>query len=185
MRAIASFFVFIRIFICGFLILVSDLSSPLASAQYGGGSYAPPLPDSPIDVLDYNDQGVDIELRAHNKDLLGDSISSDTGALSFRHVDVSIPGNSHLPVVFARYLDSGKERLGDGKEIAGGASGTTFRDAAQKADAYGGEAGDYVKVSSDAYVTPDGMSLSTHAVQNQKTGEIFEPKSIINERAKK
>src|SRR5690606_37111825 len=37
-------------------------------------------------------------------DIAGESLDLNSGQLSFRHVDVSIPGNSALPVEFARTL---------------------------------------------------------------------------------
>jgi RHS repeat-associated protein len=47
---------------------------------------------------------VDVESKVATlgRDFVGDSIDEASGNLSFRHVDVSLPGNSHLPVEFAR-----------------------------------------------------------------------------------
>ncbi|MEO1040184.1 MAG: hypothetical protein AAFX09_11615, partial [Pseudomonadota bacterium] len=42
-----------------------------------------------------------------SNELMGDTISPDDGSLSFYHVDVSLPGNSDLPVQFARSTGTG------------------------------------------------------------------------------
>lgn len=50
-------------------------------------------------------------LAAHDFGLLGETINLQTGALSFETVDVSIPGNSSLPVEFRRRLNPGQMEL--------------------------------------------------------------------------
>lgn len=40
----------------------------------------------------------------------GDTIDPRTGELSFRHTDISIPGNFDLPVEFTRYINSDPHR---------------------------------------------------------------------------
>jgi RHS repeat-associated protein len=45
------------------------------------------------------------DLQAHDFTLLGDSINLSTGGIQFDTVDVSLPGNSHLPVEFRRRLN--------------------------------------------------------------------------------
>ncbi|MEL7480522.1 MAG: hypothetical protein AAGJ29_03095, partial [Pseudomonadota bacterium] len=62
-------------------------------------------------------QNVDERLVAHGVDVLGDQIDLNTGALSFEHVDVSIPGNSSLPVEIRRSIRQSTpydEKLGFG-----------------------------------------------------------------------
>lgn len=78
----------------------------------------------------------------------------------------------------------GELKNGGGTVIAGGDSGTIFRDADKVAATLGGnvQGGDLVKVTSESFEAADGMILSTHAVRNEKTGEVFDMKSIINER---
>ena len=48
------------------------------------------------------DRGDDYSLMQLDYGLMGDSHDIDTGSLSFRQLDVSIPGNSSIPVEFAR-----------------------------------------------------------------------------------
>lgn len=72
-------------------------NSSLALAQYGG----PPVGD-PIRFEDHYTTGVTHKITAHNKDLMGDAIDLDTGALSFKHVDLDLPGNFGIPVRFGR-----------------------------------------------------------------------------------
>ncbi len=50
-----------------------------------------------------------------------------------------------------------------------------LRNEARLVAEYGGQAGDWVKVTSDAVRTEKGM-MQTHAYRNTKTGEIVEPK---------
>ena len=49
-------------------------------------------------------------LEAHGDDLMGDMIDKVTGALTFSHTDVSIPGNSGLEVALRRKLSQGYKR---------------------------------------------------------------------------
>ena len=58
----------------------------------------------------HNGNGSTADVADINSDLLGDSIDLDTGELSFRHVDISIPGNSNLPVEFVRIINSDPDR---------------------------------------------------------------------------
>ncbi len=46
-------------------------------------------------------------VEASDANLLGDAIGLESGSLSFRQVDVSLPGNSDLPVEFARTYSVG------------------------------------------------------------------------------
>ena len=66
-----------------------------------------------------------------------------------------------------------------GTIIAGGNGETIFRNAEYAAQKYGGSAADYVKKSSSGYKIPDGRTISTHWIENIKTGERFEFKTII------
>ena len=49
---------------------------------------------------------------------------------------------------------------------------------------YGGNASDWQKVSSDAYKSTDGGHVEIHAYRNIKTGQVVEPKSIVNPQVK-
>lgn len=55
-------------------------------------------------------------VEAHGTDLFGDQVSLANGAVSFTATDVSIPGNSALPVAFARTFTVGnrKDTINDG-----------------------------------------------------------------------
>jgi len=52
-------------------------------------------------------------LQAHDFSLLGDSINLANGSLMFEQVDVSLPGNSHLPVEIRRRLIPSRAIGGD------------------------------------------------------------------------
>ena len=74
-------------------------------------------------------------------------------------------------------------KSGGGKVIAtatgeGASKGTVFRDAAKYAEQFGGQAGDYVKVSVTS-VTESGERVSVHAVRNEVTGEVYRDKVLI------
>ncbi|MEL7492043.1 MAG: RHS repeat-associated core domain-containing protein [Pseudomonadota bacterium] len=51
--------------------------------------------------------GVEERLTADNVDLLGDQYDAQSGAVSFSHTDVSLPGNSSLEVAFRRRRSQG------------------------------------------------------------------------------
>lgn len=53
------------------------------------------------------------DLQAHDFTLLGDSINLSTGGIQFDQVDVSLPGNSRLPVEIRRHLDPSRAISGD------------------------------------------------------------------------
>lgn len=69
---------------CFFLLFQNSALSQIFSPVYEFESYSIP---------------------ADNENFLGDNIDIDTGTLSFYTVDVSIPGNSNLPVQFGRRLN--------------------------------------------------------------------------------
>ena len=58
----------------------------------------------PIDPRRELEEYQDIEPL--NQGVLGDRINHDTGGLTFRHVDVDLPGNSALPVRFSRRMEN-------------------------------------------------------------------------------
>jgi RHS repeat-associated protein len=53
------------------------------------------------------------ELAAHDSMLLGDAVDLSSGRLSFEHVDVSLPGNSKLPVEIRRRLNPSQMQSGE------------------------------------------------------------------------
>jgi uncharacterized protein RhaS with RHS repeats len=66
-----------------------------------------------------------------------------------------------------------------GKAIIGAGTKTALRDGERLAAKYGGEAGDYAKVTTTATKTSDGASVQVHAYRNVETGKIYEPKLKI------
>ncbi|WP_412545838.1 RHS repeat-associated core domain-containing protein [Maricaulis sp. MIT060901] len=92
-----------------FALSISLILSSSTFAQWG---YTPPAPQppEPVQLEDYVTTNVQTTLSAYGEGLLGDTINPDTGSLSFQSVDVSIPGNSSLPVMFGRYIDANAER---------------------------------------------------------------------------
>ncbi len=89
----------VRFFV--FLFLLLGISSP---------SHAYTIPTSPGPDWDLNtlisnytaDGRGALYLTPLDDNLMGESHDIDTGAISFRQVDVALPGNSHLKVEFAR-----------------------------------------------------------------------------------
>lgn len=73
----------------------------------------------------------------------------------------------------------GELASGDGIVIAGGASGVELRDAPRLSAVHGGEPEDWTKVSSGSHTGQDGKSFSTHAYQNQVTGQVVEQKTKL------
>jgi len=67
----------------------------------GDGGSSNVMPPSPGDIQTlYNSAGLDVL----DASVFGDNVDIDTGALSFRHTDISLPGNSDLPVAITREL---------------------------------------------------------------------------------
>jgi hypothetical protein len=67
----------------------------------------------------------------------------------------------------------------EGIVIAGGGSGTGFRNAGAYAARYGGEASDWAKKSSSVYRAADGTAFETHWVENLRTGARVDFKTKI------
>ena len=67
---------------------------------------------------------------------------------------------------------------GKGLSIAGNGASTTLRDAPRLASEYGGNSSDWSKISSQGYVSSNGIKFEIHAYRNAVTGQIVEPKSI-------
>jgi len=75
-----------------------------------------------------------------------------------------------------------EQQMGEiGEVIAGSGSEAVFRDAQRVATQYGGEAGDWVKMSSSSYAAPDATKFATHWVENIKTGQRVEFKTKLAE----
>ena len=68
---------------------------------------------------------------------------------------------------------------GGGTAIAGAGTDRTLRDAPRLAAQYGGEPGDWAKVTSEVHKLPDGTTVEVHAYRNATTGQTVEPKSKV------
>jgi hypothetical protein len=66
---------------------------------------------------------------------------------------------------------------GGGKVFAGAGAKAEFRGAEAAAAKYGGKADDYSKISASR-LTESGDRVSVHAIRNEATGKIYEPKVI-------
>jgi RHS repeat-associated protein len=77
--------------------LILCFAASNAFAQFGG------RPPETIYKIDWNERlNPNVGLKAHGDGLLDDKIDFSTGRLSFETVDVSLPGNSALPVEIRR-----------------------------------------------------------------------------------
>jgi filamentous hemagglutinin len=67
---------------------------------------------------------------------------------------------------------------GRGTNIAGSGTNVPLRDVDRLVAQYGGQPGDWSKVSSSSYKAADGSTFEIHAYRNAVTGQLVEPKSI-------
>ncbi|MGO4552567.1 RHS repeat-associated core domain-containing protein [Lysobacter sp. 2RAF19] len=74
----------------------------------------------------------------------------------------------------------GELASGLGTVTHGVAAHKPLRAAENLASQHGGQAADYQKVSSSSYDAADGSHVETHAFRNSTTGQIIEPKTVIN-----
>lgn len=78
----------------------SDPGNPQPTGSYGEGVSIP--------VVEWEKrQNADERLTAFGDDMFGDLIDPHTGGLTFEQTDVSLPGNTHLPVAIIRRRESG------------------------------------------------------------------------------
>ena len=91
----------------GFPARKCGLSLLLALATFAVSNGALAQDEDPIIEWEKR-QNVDERLRAYGTDLLGDGIDPHTGAISFQHTDVELPGNSHLEVAVRRKIFQGE-----------------------------------------------------------------------------
>lgn len=84
------------------LVMISSSGATLHAQgfDFGGGGGTPSEATIAIEYIER--QNVDERLQPHESGLLGDQIDLNTGSVTFSHVDVSIPGNSHLEVAIRR-----------------------------------------------------------------------------------
>ncbi len=83
-----------------FILLFVTLNPAAAYAQAGSS------PSDPAIEWDRRNE-ISSNLTPLGLNLLGDSIDPHTGSISFEHTDVSLPGNSSLPVALTRKLTQG------------------------------------------------------------------------------
>ena len=75
-----------------------------------------------------------------------------------------------------------QQQLGEkGTTIAGPGAKQPFRDAKRAARDHGGDPADFVKKSSSSHATPGGTKFETHFIENTKTGQRFEHKTIFTD----
>ena len=89
------------------LLCIVGMQSSAAAMQVrppGGSTAAVPL--TPALEWDKRKE-VGERLSALGNDIMGESIDPHTGSISFRHVDIDLPGNSALPVALIRELTQG------------------------------------------------------------------------------
>lgn len=86
--------------------------------------------------------------------------------------------NSALKEKLYKQLASEAQMAEEGIVIAGKGAKKAFEKAEYAAQKYGGHPNDYVKKTSTAVVAPNDKVISTHWIENIKTGERFEFKTI-------
>ncbi len=98
-----------------------------------------------------------------------------------RGAEVFKPVASGATAAFQRYSAVAANlrglAAGEGRVIAGAGAKAEFRGAEAAAQKYGGEAGDYAKVSVSR-VTESGDRVSVHAIRNEATGKVYDQKVI-------
>jgi hypothetical protein len=80
---------------------VGDVEAAAAGGGGGGGG-GPVQYESQLGIENTNKLKLHDGITAETTDLLGESIDLNTGAISFSHIDVSLPGNSALEVAVHR-----------------------------------------------------------------------------------
>jgi RHS repeat-associated protein len=73
-----------------------------------------------------------------------------------------------------------QQQMGEpGQPIAGAGSDTTLRAAVRLSDQYGGDPGDWSKMTSSSYTAPDGTQFQTHWYENIQNGLRVEMKTVF------
>jgi RHS repeat-associated protein len=67
-----------------------------------------------------------------------------------------------------------------GNPIAGAGASKPIRDIVRIVQEYGGKVSDWSKVTSYPYQTPAGQIIEVHAYETLATGQVVEPKSVMN-----
>jgi hypothetical protein len=116
--------------------------------------------------------------------MTGDNAGVVTSLAMGGILGIPVGGGRKQALALASEMTMAEARSGGGKIIAGGSSGTAFRDAARFAKQYGGAPEDYVKkTSSTVIVQGKGyvQKVETHWVENVRTGDQFEFKTKIRD----
>lgn len=82
-------------------------------------------------------------------------------------------------VQLEKKLASEQQMNENGAAFAGTGTSEPFRGSGKIAAANGGDAGDWVKKSSSQYTSRDGTTFETHWVENVRTGEKIQQKTIF------
>jgi hypothetical protein len=106
---------------------------------------------------------------------IGGEVSSFVGETS------TVTSTWELNMSLASEEQMGTLAAGEGEPIIGAGTGKTLNDAQRLASQYGGDPGDWTKVTSGHYSPPGSEGATngfeTHAYQNSKTGQVVEMKS--------
>lgn len=94
-------------------IRVSIVLLAFVAFVFGGQQAVAQTPDTIMNTDWREKNAPEGNLAAHDFGLLGDTISLQSGGLSFETVDIAIPGNSELPVEFRRRLNPGQMELNE------------------------------------------------------------------------
>jgi len=89
--------------------------------------------------------------------------------------------NAANGVRLAKSLASRAQMAERGHVMAGGESGTIFRNAGKFVEEYGGKIADWVKKTSTSFTGADGVTFQTHWVENLATGFRTAFKTVISE----
>ncbi len=103
-------------------------------------------------------------------------LAGDVGKAALKHGDEA----AQLGKKLASEQQMGELVSGAGKATHGASTPVALRQADRLAGEYGGNPSSYQKVSSSSYKAADGGHVETHAYRNAETGQIIEPKSVIN-----
>ncbi|WP_422506603.1 RHS repeat domain-containing protein [Stenotrophomonas sp. GZD-301] len=103
-------------------------------------------------------------------------LAGDAGKAVLKHGDEA----AQLGKMLASEQQMGELASGAVKVTHGASTPKPLRQAERLAGEYGGDASSYQKVSSSSYKAADGGHVETHAFRNADTGQIIEPKSVIN-----
>ncbi len=122
--------------------------------------------------------GAGVRAAAHAGDAARSSRSANELGLPGKG---AAAGNSvQLSKGLASQQQLGELASGLGTVTHGVAAHKPLRAAENLASQHGGQAADYQKVSSSSYDAADGSHVETHAFRNSTTGQIIEPKTVIN-----